>query len=141
MHKGFYLLAIGIFAACNAEKGTEAPVQKTTTMTWSLSGSLGASSFAGLAKDTSVVSISSRSGSSIVKIDNYDSSKFQDSISIGHLQNTKFVTVKIDNTGSFTFDNLNLFGFSDGGHSIRVSPRPKPNVKLVPESILVFGSM
>jgi hypothetical protein len=135
------LVVSDVLIGCDFDSGTTPPIQETISASWSITGQLGSKAFTDLGKDTTVVALSALGGTSTLKINGYDTSRFADSISIGHLQSSRFITVKIDSSGTFSFDNIDLFGFSEGGHSIRISPRAKPFTVLVPQNILVFGSM
>lgn len=137
------LLGIALFGllACSSdENSSTGPVQEPVTINWSLSGTFGGVKVDSVNVDTHVNGLVSRSGSSKVHLNGYDTAYFENTVHLTHLQNMTHVTASVDAEGYFTFDNMELFGLRDGTNSVRITPSAKSNVILNPESFILYSN-
>lgn len=132
------LAIFGLLACSDEEKSTVEPTPDPVTVEWSLSGVFGGGQVDSVNTDSYVSGLISRSGSSKVHLNGYDTAYFENTVSLMHLQNVNSVSAPIDADGYFTFDNMELFGLCDGTNSIRVTPRSKANVILKPSSLILY---
>ncbi|WP_290730630.1 MULTISPECIES: hypothetical protein [unclassified Fibrobacter] len=138
-----FLFGIALFGllACNSDEGSSTgPVQEPVTVNWSLSGTFGGGKVDSVNVDTHVNGLISRSGSSKVHLNGYDTTYFENTVQLTHLQNMTHVMASIDADGYFSFDNMELFGLRDGMNSVRILPRAKTNVVLNPESFILYSN-
>ena len=138
-----FLFGIALFGllACNSDEGSSiGPVQEPVTVNWSLSGTFGGGNVDSVNVDTHVNGLVSRSGSSKVHLNGYDTTYFENTVQLTHLQNVTHVMASIDADGYFSFDNMELFGLRDGTNSVRITPTAKANVVLNPESFVLYSN-
>ena len=138
-----FLFGIALFGllACNSDEGSSTgPVQESVTVNWSLSGTFGGGKVDSVNVDTHVNGLVSRSGSSRVHLNGYDTTYFENTVQLTHLQNMTHVMASIDADGYFSFDNMELFGLRDGTNSVRITPSAKANVILNPESFVLYSN-
>lgn len=136
----FGIALLGLLA-CNSDEGSSTgPVQEPVTVNWSLSGTFGGGKVDSVNVDTHVNGLVSRSGFSKVRLNGYDTTYFENTVQLTHLQNMTHVSASIDAYGYFSFDNMELFGLRDGTNSVRITPSAKPNVVLKPESFILYSN-
>lgn len=138
-----FLFGIALFGllACNSDEGSSiGPVQEPVTVNWSLSGTFGGGNVDSVNVDTHVNGLVSRSGSSKVHLNGYDTTYFENTVQLTHLQNMTHVMASIDADGYFSFGNMELFGLRDGTNSVRITPTAKANVVLNPESFVLYSN-
>lgn len=138
-----FLFGIALFGllACNSDEDSSiGPVQEPVTVNWSLSGTFGGGNVDSVNVDTHVNGLVSRSGSSKVHLNGYDTTYFENTVQLTHLQNMAHVMASIDADGYFSFDNMELFGLRDGTNSVRITPTAKANVVLNPESFVLYSN-
>lgn len=136
----FGIALLGLLA-CNSDEGSSTePVQEPVTVNWSLSGTFGGGNVDSVNVDTHVNGLVSRSGSSKVHLNGYDTTYFENTVQLTHLQNMTHVMASIDADGYFSFDNMELFGLRDGTNSVRITPSAKANVVLNPESFVLYSN-
>ena len=136
----FGIAMLGLLACNSDEESSTGPAQEPVTVNWSLSGTFGGGKVDSVNVDTHVNGLVSRSGSSKVHVNGYDTTYFENTVQLTHLQNMTHVTASIDAEGYFTFDNMELFGLRDGTNSVRITPSAKPNVVLKPESFILYSN-
>jgi hypothetical protein len=136
----FGIAMLGLMACSSDDSASAEPVQEPVTVTWSLSGTFGGGHVDSVNVDTHVNGLVSRSGSSKVHVNGYDTTYFENTVQLTHLQNMTHVTASIDAEGYFTFDNMELFGLRDGTNSVRITPSAKPNVALNPQSFILYSN-
>ena len=141
MKRFFFGIALfGLLACFSDENSSAGLVQDPVTVNWSLSGTFGGGKIDSVNVDTHVNGLVSRSGSSKVHLNGYDTTYFENTVQLSHLQNMTHVTASIDAEGYFSFDNMELFGLRDGTNSVRITPSAKPNVVLNPESFVLYSN-
>jgi hypothetical protein len=141
MKKILFGIAMLALMACSSDDSASAePVQESVTVNWSLSGTFGGGRVDSVNVDTHVNGLVSRSGSSKVHLNGYDTTYFENTVQLTHLQNMTHVAAPIDAEGYFTFDNMELFGLRDGTNSVRITPSAKPNVTLNPQSFVLYSN-
>ena len=141
MKRIFFGIALFGLLACSSDENSSAgPVQEPVTINWSLSGTFGGGKIDSVNADTHVNGLVSRSGSSKIHLNGYDTTYFENTVQLSHLQNMTHVTASIDAEGYFTFDNMELFGLRDGTNSVRITPTAKANVVLNPESFVLYSN-
>ena len=136
----FGIAMLGLMACSSDDSASAESVQEPVTVTWSLSGTFGGGRVDSVNVDTHVNGLVSRSGSSMVHVNGYDTTYFENTVQLTHLQNMTHVTASIDAEGYFTFDNMELFGLRDGTNSVRITPSAKPNVALNPQSFILYSN-
>lgn len=134
------IVLFGLWACSSDESASTGPVQEPVTINWSLSGTFGGGKVDSVNVDSHVNGLVSRSGSSKVHLNGYDTAYFENTVHLTHLQNMTHVTASVDAEGYFTFDNMELFGLRDGTNSVRITPSAKSNVILNPESFILYSN-
>ena len=139
--KKFFFIAIALlaFLGCSDDDSKGAGPQ-TIEVSWSLSGSIGSVSVDSVRSDMPLSGSVSRSGSSALRINGFDTTYFEKKISIMHVQNFVEQDVDVDDAGNFTFDNVKAFVLQ-GHNSIRFTPKVKANVNLSPYSITLHAEV
>ncbi|MCF0224303.1 MAG: hypothetical protein HUK20_08530 [Fibrobacter sp.] len=133
-------MAMFCLLACSSDDSSSAEASpEPITVNWSISGVFGGGQVDSVYADMNVDGLVSRLGSSTVHLNGYDTTYFENNISLSHLQIGTFVKAEIDADGNFTFDNLELFGLCDGMNSVKITPHAKPNVILNPTSFILYN--
>lgn len=133
--KKLSLIAIALlaFLGCS-EDDPMTPEPQTIGVSWSLSGNIGAVSVDSVRSDMPLSGTVSRSGTSSLRIDGFDTAYFEKTISVMHVQNTLEMEISVDDDGNFTFGNTGICVL-EGRNSVRFTPKAKENVSLSPYSI------
>ena len=135
------LATASLFWSCtSSDEPSPVKPPEPVTIHWSLSGTFGNAQIDSVSEDTELPGMVNRSGTSTVNLNGFDTTYFKNQIILTHLQFSTSATVDIDDDGSFTFDNMEVFGIRDGTNSIRISPEAKENVVLQPNSFILYSN-
>ena len=127
----FFAIFVLALVGCSSDSKVSAP--ETTSVQWSLSGSIGSATLDSVRSNWPLSGVSRMSTPSL-RINGFDTTYFEKKVSVMHVLNMIESEVDVDDLGNFTFDAVKIFCL-EGRNSVRITPKAKENVTLSPWSI------